>query len=141
MPIYELIIHLPNEPGKLSEISGILGANDINIRAMDIALTGIEGILSLVVDNHSKGVQVCRSLGFDVREREVLAVWVPDHPGGLNMVLKPLYDSQIIVDRLYLAACRNNQDTMVIIEVSDIEASKLALLTSGVNLINSHEGL
>lgn len=141
MSTYEMIIRLPNQPGQLSEISELMGSNNIDIRAMDISLIGVEGILSLVVDNHSRGVQLFRSLGFEVREREVIAVWVPDHPGGLNTLLKPLREAQIGVERLYLASCRKDGNTLVILEVTDIDASKQTLASGNVNIVETQDSL
>jgi len=54
-----------------------------------------------VTDDPQKTTNVLRSHGFAVRETDVIAVEVPDHPGGLQAVLKPLRQSRINVLYLY----------------------------------------
>ena len=101
MSVRQMSVSLENAPGKLLLISEFLGAEGINIRAISVADTSDISAVRFVTDNPSKTVNVLKSHGYAVKETEVIAVEVPDHPGGLLAVLKPLRAADINVLYLY----------------------------------------
>lgn len=101
MSVIQLSVSLENAPGKLLLISEFLGAEGINIRAISVADTSDISAVRFVTDNPAKTVNVLKSHGYAVKETEVIAVEVPDHPGGLLAVLKPLQAAGINVLYLY----------------------------------------
>lgn len=101
MSVIQLSVSLENAPGHLLLISEFLGAEGINIRAISVADTSDISTVRFVTDNPSKTVNVLKSHGYAVKETEVIAVEVPDHPGGLLAVLKPLRAADINVLYLY----------------------------------------
>jgi ACT domain-containing protein len=92
MPVKQISVSLENVPGKLSEVSDYLGDNGINIIALMIADTADISAVRFVPSDVEKAVNVLRTHGYSVKVTEVLAVEAPNHPGGLNAVLKPLKD-------------------------------------------------
>ena len=101
MCVKQVSISLDNAPGKFLAVSEYLGAEGINIRAISVADTSDISTVRFVTDNPDKTVNVLKSHGYAVKETDVLAVEVPDHPGGLKAVLKPLRDAAINVTYLY----------------------------------------
>ena len=101
MCVKQVSISLDNAPGKFLAVSEYLGAEGINIRAISVADTSDISTVRFVTDNPDKTVNVLKSHGYAVKETDVLAVEVPDHPGGLKAVLKPLRDATINVTYLY----------------------------------------
>ena len=101
MCVKQVSISLDNTPGKFLTVSEHLGNEGINIRAISVADTSDISTVRFVTDNPDKTVNVLRSHGYSVKETDVLAVEVPDHPGGLKAVLKPLQDADINVTYLY----------------------------------------
>ena len=101
MNVTQISVSLENVPGKLLSISEFLGTEGINIRAISVADTSDISTVRFVTDNPSKTVNVLKSHGYAVKETEVIAVEVPDHPGGLLAVLKPLRAADINVLYLY----------------------------------------
>ena len=101
MCVKQVSISLDNIPGKFLAVSEYLGAEGINIRAISVADTSDISTVRFVTDNPDKTVNVLKSHGYAVKETDVLAVEVPDHPGGLKAVLKPLRDATINVTYLY----------------------------------------
>jgi len=99
--VTQISVSLENVPGKLLSISEFLGTEGINIRAISVADTSDISTVRFVTDNPSKTVNVLKSHGYAVKETEVIAVEVPDHPGGLLAVLKPLRAADINVLYLY----------------------------------------
>ncbi|OPL11485.1 MAG: hypothetical protein AVO39_05245 [delta proteobacterium MLS_D] len=92
---------LKNEPGALSEVSDLLGANGINIIAIYFKAQGKEGRLQFVANDPERAINVMTSAGYDIDVTDVIACVVPHHPGGLNAVLKPLRNARINVEYIY----------------------------------------
>ncbi|MDI6829264.1 MAG: ACT domain-containing protein, partial [Armatimonadota bacterium] len=90
MKVKQLSIFLENQSGRLAEVTGALGAEGINIRALSLADTSGFGILRLIVSDIAKARKVLQEKGFTVKETDVIAVEVPDRPGGLAEVLSAL---------------------------------------------------
>jgi hypothetical protein len=101
MSVTQISVSLENVPGKFLEISEILRAERINIRAISVADTADISTVRFVTDNMEKTASVLRSNGYAVKETNVIAVEVPDHPGGLQAVLKPLKAANINVTYFY----------------------------------------
>ncbi|HCX89782.1 MAG: amino acid-binding protein [Deltaproteobacteria bacterium CG12_big_fil_rev_8_21_14_0_65_43_10] len=101
MSVKQVSITLDNIPGQFLRVSEHLGAEGINIRAISVADTSEVSTVRFVTDNPQKTINVLKSHGYSVRERDVIAVEIPDHPGALQAVLKPLKTSNINVLYLY----------------------------------------
>lgn len=101
MSVKQVSVSLDNVPGKFLAISEYLGNEGINIRAISVADTSDISTVRFVTDDQTKAANVLRSRGYALKETEVLAVEVPDHPGGLRAVLKPLREANINVLYLY----------------------------------------
>lgn len=101
MSVIQVSVSLENVPGKFLDVSQRLGAEGINIRAISVADTSDISTVRFVADNPQKTVNVLKSHGYSVKETDVIAVEVPDHPGGLQAVLKPLKGAGINVLYLY----------------------------------------
>jgi len=101
MCVKQISVSLENIPGKFLAVSECLGNEGINIRAISVADTSDISTVRFVTDNPAKTVNVLTSNGYPIKETNVLAVEVPDPPGGLKAVLKPLCDSGINVTYLY----------------------------------------
>src|SRR4030043_201598 len=101
MSVKQISINLENVPGKFLAVSDCLGKEGINIRAISVADTADTSTVRFVTDNPEKTVNVLRSHGYSLKETDVIAVEVPDHPGGLQAILKPLNASSINVLYFY----------------------------------------
>jgi len=101
MCVKQLSVSLENVPGKFLDVSERLGAEGINIRAISVADTSDISTVRFVADDPEKTANVLRSYGYSTKETDVIAVEVPDHPGGLQAVLKPLKGASINVLYLY----------------------------------------
>ena len=118
--VRQIDLLLKNEPGVLSGVSELLGANGINIIAFYVATQGDVGRLHFVANDPNKAVNVLKTDGFDIVVQEVIACETPHHPGGLNAVLKPLKTAGINVDYIY--PCIGTGDiTVLIVGVGSVE--------------------
>ncbi len=135
MSVTQISVSLENVPGKFLEISEILRAERINIRAISVADTADISMVRFVTDNMKKTASVLRSHGYAVKETDVLAVEVPDHPGGLQAVLKPLKAANINVTYFYPYLGRGESgQPIVIVGVDKTEEAMEVLKNNWVHI-------
>ncbi len=139
MSVRQISVFIENKQGRLIAVTGCLAANNINIRALSVADTSDFGILRLIVDDPSKAYQSLKECGFTVRETEVLAMEVPDVPGGINKGLTALDNAGINVEYIYAFFGTNKETALNIIKVDKMDLAKDALKESGIQLLNPEE--
>ena len=133
MPVKQISVSLENVPGKLSEVSDCLGENGITIIGLSIADTADTSAVRVVATDPEKASNVLKSHGYAVKVADVLAVGTPNHPGGLNAVLKPLKEQNINV--LYLYACLGTGErTVLIIGVDKMEEAVQVLKKNWIQM-------
>lgn len=130
MSVTQVSVSLENVPGKFLEISEILGDERINIRAISVADTSDISTVRFVTDNIKKTVSVLRSHGYVLKETAVIAVEVPDHPGGLRAVLKPLHKANINVTYFYPYLGRGESGQPIVIVGVDRTEEAIEVLKS-----------
>ena len=115
MPVKEIDLTLKNEPGQLSVVSEILGSNGINIIAFYVSTRGEKGSLRFVANDPDRAINVLKARGYRMKLEEVIACETPDHPGGLNSILKPLRKEGINVDYVYPCLSRLGTGTAAVL--------------------------
>ena len=115
MSVVQISVSLENSPGKFLAISEFLGVEGINIRAISVADTSDISTVRFVTDDPKKTINVLKSHGYSLKETEVIAIEVPDHPGGLQAVLKPLKAADINVLYLYTYLGRGESGQPIVI--------------------------
>jgi len=101
MKITQISVFIENKSGRLYEICDLLGRNNLNIRALSLADTSDFGILRLIMSDPEKAYRLLKENEFTVGKTDVIAVEVPDVPGGLASVLKVLSDNNVNVEYMY----------------------------------------
>lgn len=99
--IKQIDLALDDKPGRLFEISKRLDARGITILAFHVAGGDQEGRLSFVVNDPQKAVNLLTTTGYRLETQDVIACEIPNHPGGLSAVLKPLKQAEINIDFIY----------------------------------------
>lgn len=115
MCVKQISVSLDNVPGQFLAVSERLGVEGINIRAISVADTSDISTVRFVVDDPPKALNVLKSHGYSVKESDVIAVEVPDHPGGLQAILKPLKAASINVHYFYPFLGRGESGQPIII--------------------------
>jgi hypothetical protein len=135
MTVKQISISLNNTPGKFLEVSEYLGTEGINIRAISVADTADISTVRFVTDNPDKTINVLKSHGYTITETEVLALEVPDHPGGLQAILRPLKAGSINVHYLYPFLGRGeNGQPIIIVGVDKTDEAARVLAKNWVHL-------
>ena len=135
MAIKQLSVSLDNVPGSFSTVSELLGREGVNIRAISVADTSDISTVRFVVDDPEKAKNILSCHGYTPKETEVLAVQTPDHPGGVNAVLKPLKAAGINVHYLYPHLGRIDDNAIVILGVDKTEEAQKVLAANYVTTL------
>jgi hypothetical protein len=135
MVITQISIILDNVPGALSNVSEILGREGVNIRAISVADTSDLSTVRFVVDDPVKALNILNGRGFRTKETDVLAVQTPDHPGGMNAVLRPLREAGINVHYLYPHLGRVSGQAIIILGVDRTEDAQKMLQQNWVHTL------
>jgi hypothetical protein len=139
MKLEQLSIFLENRSGRLAEITGILARAGINIRALSLADTADFGILRLIVTQTARAVQVLREGGFTVATNEMVALEVPDRPGGLWEILKVLEGAGINVEYMYAFVHKATENAVVIFRFDEPDKAGAVLGAAGVRVLAGEE--
>ncbi|RQD76206.1 MAG: ACT domain-containing protein [Candidatus Syntrophonatronum acetioxidans] len=138
MNVNQLSVFLENKSGRLAKVTRVLGERDINIRALSIADTTDFGILRLIVNKPEEAHDLLKSEGFVVTQTEVIAVCIPDKPGGLAGVLAVLEEAEINIEYLYaFVGNTNTKNALVIFRVEDCDKAVEVLRNKGVRVVDS----
>ena len=139
MKVKQLSIFLENQSGRLAEVTGALGREGVNIRALSLADTSGFGILRLIVNDIEKARNVLHDKGFTVSETDVIAVEVPDKPGGLSGILNALAEDGINIEYMYAFVEKSSKDAIVIFRIENIDEGIKALHARGVNILSAQQ--
>ncbi|MFW6284399.1 MAG: ACT domain-containing protein [Desulfosalsimonas sp.] len=135
MQAEQISIFLENKAGRISEVTGILWQNQVNIRALAVADTTDFGVLRLIVDDNAKAEQVLKESGFTVRKTKVVAVEVADQPGGLHRILEMLYKAGINVEYMYAFVRQSGDNAVMIFRFDQPEEAIAVLSQNGVTIV------
>ncbi|MDR3224763.1 MAG: ACT domain-containing protein [Clostridiales Family XIII bacterium] len=139
MTVDQLSIFVENGPGKLADVTKILGDAGADLRAMSIADTRDFGILRIIVDDAYGALSTLKEADYIVSVTKVIAVEIRDKPGGLASVLAVLASAGISVEYLYAFVSQKAGNAYVILRVEDNDKAVAALGDNGVNTVGAED--
>ena len=135
MKVEQISIFVENKPGTLEHATRILKEANINIRTLSIADTSDFGIVRLIVNDVALANKVLRENGFSVSRTPVVAVEVPDRPGGLHSILEVLKGYNINIEYLYAFVEKSGQNAVIIFRFDDPDAAIEVLATNAFTVL------
>lgn len=139
MLVKQISVFLENKSGRLAEVTRILAQNNIDISALSIADTTDFGILRLIVNDPETAEDILNQHGFAVSCASVIAVSVPDRPGGLSEAMDILEAEGIGIEYLYAFVGKTTNEALVILRVEDPEWAIKTLTGKGIKVLTSDE--
>ena len=141
MQIRQISIFLENRPGQLSQMCRALADAGINIATLSLADTSDFGIVRLIVDDHEKARDVLLDGGHAVKVTQVVAVCVPDRPGGMAGVMTVLDEAGANIEYSYAFAFHRGEKAVLVFRFSDNEKAEAALAKAGYTTLAESEVL
>jgi hypothetical protein len=139
MKVEQISIFLENKPGGLSEVTRILKENNINIRALSLADTTDFGILRLIVNDVEKTKEKLKAAGLSVGRTTVVALEVPDTPGGLNSILEALSKEGINVEYMYAFIQSSGKNAVIIFRFDNTDRAIEILTSAGFKVLSGEK--
>jgi len=140
MKIRQLSLFLENRPGQLRAPCQALGDAGIDILTMSLADTQQFGILRLVVRDWQRAQQVLEKAGIVVKVTDLLAIDVPDRPGGLAAVLAAFEQHGLGIEYMYPFTHREgDRSATLLFRLEDPDRAAHLLAGGGVKLVSADE--
>ncbi len=136
MKLQQLSVFLENKPGQLKMACDLLAQAKINISALTLADTKEFGILRLLIRDWEEAKRVLEKGNYVVKQTEVLAVEVPNRPGGLANLLAPIEAAKINIEYMYAFRTVGKRSAVMIFRFQDPDKAVQVLQAAGVNVIS-----
>ncbi len=140
MSMKQISVFLENKPGTLDEMTVVLAEHNIDMRALSLSEAEGFGIVRIIVDDVYDASNTLKEAGFVNKVTKVLAVSIPDAPGGLHKVLKELRKANININYMYAARGGADADSAyMIFKVGDVKAAEGVLLNAGIRIAEQED--
>lgn len=135
MKVEQISIFLENKPGGLENVTRILRDANINIRTLAVADTSDFGIVRLIVDQVADANRVLKENGYTVSRTTVVAVEVPDQPGGLHSILEVLSKAGINIEYMYAFVEKSGRNAVMLFRFDNPDAAIDVLLKNNKTVL------
>lgn len=139
MKVSQLSVFIENKSGRLADVTRALENGRINIRALSIADTIDYGLLRLIVNDPAAAKSTLVNAGFTVTLTEVLAIEVPDKPGGLADIIEILAEGGLNIEYMYAFVGASGENAIVIFRIERIDEAIPILQSKGVRILTGDE--
>ena len=135
----QLSVFLENKVGQPAQACQVPAAAGASLAALSIAETPDFGIARLVVDDSAKATDALRLAKFIVKATPVVAVVVPDLPGGVAQVVATLSEKGCDIEYSYAFAAQANDMAVLVCRFKGTEKAAAALAEAGFATIDEKE--
>lgn len=135
--VEQVSVFLENTTGRLAELTRALGNAGVNMRALMVADTADFGVVRIICDKPHEAVRVLEAAGFGASLTEVIAVEVPDRPGGLADILEALGAQNLNVEYAYCFVEPSGDAAVDIFRVDDPARARTALQAAGIGVADA----
>jgi hypothetical protein len=137
MIAYQLSIFAENKPGKLAHVTSVLAGENISIRATTISTSDTFGVISLIVDDPGRAQDALMKAGMTVHLRGVLAILIPDKPGGLDKLTRLLEKEGININNAYGFVLESSKKAVFVVDVDQMEKTEKLLEMHGFQTMDT----
>jgi hypothetical protein len=137
MKLKQIVISIENAAGRLFEVTDALGKAGINLRALNLVDTGAFGQLRLLVSDVRTARRILMEMQIPAFVNEVVAAEIPDKPGSLANVLRPLTKANVSVVFMYAFIGISSEKAVMVFRFSDNDRAIEILKANGVNLLDA----
>ena len=137
MKIQQLSLFSENKPGHLIEPCRLLAREGIDMQALSLADSQRFGILRIIVSDWQRALTLLENAGYIVKTTEVVAVEVPDHPGGLSKVLDLFEGAAVNIEYMYAFPTVRGEKAVLIFRFDQPDAAIELLSRGGVAVLDS----
>ena len=134
----QVTVFLENKKGRLSELTRVLADARINMYALTIAETSDYGLVRIVCDKPEAAVDALRAANLRALVTEVLAVAVPNRPGGLAELLETFDSLDLNIEYGYCFSV-GDTEAVDVLKVSDIKMAASKISDAGYRVVTADD--
>jgi len=134
----QLSIEIPDRPGELSRVVGLLADLRIDVKALYVSCDGPTagmGHVRMIVTDPKAAMSALQDHGLSLREEKVVVIAVEDQPGGLAAALSALTAAQINLTYAYGFVSRIEGRALSVFGVEDSARASQTLCEAGFKLV------
>ena len=135
MKLTQLSLFVENRPGQLVRPCRVLADAGVSILTLSLADTGEFGILRLIVVRTPAARAALTAAGLVVHVTEVIALEVPDRPGGLAEVLATIDAAGVGIEYMYAFTYGREGRAILVFRFDDPDSAVPALLAAGLTAV------
>jgi len=139
MKITQISVFLENRKGRLYDVCSLLGSYGVNIRALTVAETESFGVLRIVVDHSDVAIRVLRETQFVANFTDVVAIEVPDQPGGLASILKLLSEHDVNIEYMYGFVEKFSDKALLVMRFEDTDLAQQILAKQKIHVVTEKD--
>ena len=132
--IQQLSVFLENSAGRLGQLTRALGDARINMHALMVADTEEFGVVRIIADEPHRAKDILDALDFSAALTPVVAVEVPDRPGGLADVIEALGKAGVNIEYAYCFSDPKREAAIDVFKIDDANAEP-ALTGAGFRVL------
>jgi len=136
-PVHLIAVFAENKLGQLARITRVLADAGVNIRWVTIATSETLGVLKLLVDQTDLAFDRLHQAGFTVSRVEVLAIEVPDRPGGLTAVAACFAANNVNIENS--SGFVYGDRAILLVEVADVPNARAVLAGQPLRFLSPKE--
>ncbi len=137
MKLKQISIFIENSPGRLYDVTKLLGDAGINLKALSLVDKGEFGILRLLVSDIARTRRIIMEKHFPAQMDDVIVAAITDKAGSLADVLKLIQDAGLNVVYMYAFNGFTSEKAVMIFHFSDNDRAIEVLQQNGVELLNA----
>lgn len=131
----QISIFSENKKGALSEMTGILRENNINLQAMIVNDSAEFGIVRFLLEDGKSAQKILEKEGYLCHADLVYAAVISDEVGGLNKLLEAISEIGINIDYIYMSHDRESGEPIAVFHSGEIEGVEEALSWRGYHMV------
>lgn len=135
MKVQQVSVFLENRRGRLHEACDVLAKAGVNMITLALADTADFGVMRCIVAEPAKAAAALKDNGFTAIINDVLAIEVPDRPGGLAEILEVLDAGDVNIEYIYAFSQSNRDRAVLVFRFGDTDAAIKVLQQAGINIL------
>lgn len=132
--VRQVTVFLENDKGHLAALTRALADADVNMEALTIAETSDYGLVRIVCDTPDAAREALEAAGFRALVTNVIAVTVPNRPGGLADLLDVLDEAGLNIEYGYCFSAKEGE-AVDVLKVAEPERATAALKAAGYEVL------
>lgn len=135
----QISVFLENKTGQLARVCKALASAEVSLQALSLAESQEFGIVRLIVSDSARAESILRNENFLVKSTSVVAVTVPDRPGGMSDVATLLSERGCDIEYSYAFSFGESTRAVLVFRFKDAAKATAVLAEAGFETLSEED--